>query len=89
MQILEIRALDNGAHNNQTFNGELPPVGWAIIPDEMGELENFPFGDVVVAELDGVPTVTRWIPGTMPEPDPVPEKEPTTEEILDAMLGVK
>ena len=89
MYMLEITALDNGAHRNQTYHGVLPD-GWAVIPDAMGELENFPFGEVTVAEVKGVPTVTNWIPLPMPEPEPVPEPEhePTAEELLDIMLGV-
>lgn len=86
MRIIEIAALDNGAHRNQTFHGVLPD-GWAIIPDDM-ETENFPFGEVEAAEIDGVMTVTKWTPGVMPEPEPEPEAEPTTEDILNAMLGV-
>jgi hypothetical protein len=87
MRIIEITALDNGAHRNQTFHGVLPE-GWAVIPDDM-ETENFPFGEVEVAEVDGVMTVTKWTPGVMPEPEPIPEAEPTTEDILNAMLGVE
>jgi hypothetical protein len=86
MRIIEIAALDNGAHRNQTFHGVLPD-GWAIIPDDM-ETENFPFGEVEAAEIDGVMTVTKWTPGVMPEPEPEVEPEPTTEDILNAMLGV-
>lgn len=43
-RIVEIKALPNGAHNNQAYHGVLPD-GWAIIPDDM-ELPNFPFGEV-------------------------------------------
>jgi hypothetical protein len=86
MNMLEIKALDNGAHRNQTYHGVLPE-GWAVIPAGM-ECENFPFGEVEVEEVDGVMTVAKWTPGEMPEPEPIPEAEPTTEEILDAMLGV-
>lgn len=86
MQMLEIIALDNGAHRNQSYNGVLPNA-WALIPEGM-ELENFPFGEVSAEEINGVMTVTSWTPGVMPEPEPEPEPEPTTEEILNAMLGV-
>lgn len=71
MQMLEIIALDNGAHNNQTFHGVLPE-GWALIADGM-KLPNFPFGEVVV-EGD---TVIEWIPGEMPEEAPEFPTEPT------------
>lgn len=86
MLIVEIVALDNGAHRNQTFHGVLPD-GWAVVPEEM-ELENFPFGEVTAEEIDGVMTVTNWVAGVMPEPEPEPTPEPTADDILNAMLGV-
>lgn len=73
MQMLEIIALDNGAHRNQTYNGVLPD-GWAMLPDDM-ECENFPFGEVEAEEIDGVMTVTKWAAGIIPEPEPIPEPE--------------
>lgn len=87
MIIVEIIALDNGAHRNQSGNMNTIPDGWAVIPDEM-ETENFPFGDVTAEEIDGIMTVTSWAPGDIPEPESEPTPEPTTEEILNAMLGV-
>jgi hypothetical protein len=73
MRLIEIQALDNGAHNNQEIMGVDPsafpiPEGWAVIPDDM-VCENFPFGEVEAAEIDGVMTVTKWTPGEMPEPE--------------------
>lgn len=87
MRIIEIAAQENGAHRNQSGGLSVVPSGWAVIPDIM-ECENFPFGEIEVEEVNGVMTVTKWTAGTMPEPEPIPEAEPTTEEILDAMLGV-
>lgn len=89
MKIIAIKAFENGAHDNQIIDGILSyiPEGWAIIPDDM-ETPNFPFGEVTVEEINGVPTVTSWTPGTLPEPEPQPEAEPTTEDILNALLGV-
>lgn len=81
MRIIEIAALDNGAHRNQTGNLSTIHDGWAVIPEGM-ETPNFPFGEVEVAETNGVMTVTKWTAGTIPEPEPEPEPEPTTEEIL-------
>ena len=89
MQMLEISALENGAHNNQTYHGFLPD-GWAVIPDGM-TLEAFPFG-AVDAELDeetGLMTVTKWTPGTMPEPEPGPEPGPTVEELAAENVQLK
>lgn len=84
MRAIEIAALSNGAHRNQTGLSVLPD-GWAVIPDDM-VCENFPFGDLSVEEIDGVMTVTSWIPGTMPEPEPVTEPEPATLEDRVAAL---
>ena len=83
MRIIEIEALPNGAHRNQTYFFEIPlPDGYAIIPDEV-ETENFPFGEIEVENVNGVPTVTKWIPGEMPEPL---KPEPTEQDDVDAML---
>lgn len=65
MKMIKIAALPNGAHRNQTHHGALPE-GWAVIPDGM-TLENFPFGEVEAAEINGVMTVTKWTPGEVPE----------------------
>ena len=82
MQMLEITAHENGAHSNQTCHGFLPD-GWAVIPDGM-TLEAFPFGEVKAAvdAETGLMTVTKWTPGTLPEPDPGPEPGPTVEDLV-------
>lgn len=49
MRLVEIIALENGAHRNMTTSGKTVPEGWAIIPDDM-ECENFPFGNLTVDE---------------------------------------
>lgn len=75
MLIIEIKALDNGAHRNQ--NGSVMLEGWAVIPPDVGtaeSLENFPFGNFEVEEINGVPTVTSWTPLPMPDPEPIPEQ---------------
>ena len=60
--------------------------GWAVIPEEL-ELQNFPFGEVTAEEIDGVMTVTGWIPGEMPEPEAVEEPAGTlTDTELAAAL---
>jgi hypothetical protein len=86
MQMFEIIALDNGAHRNQTYNGFLPD-GWALVPDNM-VCENFPFGEVIAEEIDGVMTVTDWNPSPLPPPEPQPEPEPTADELLKILAGV-
>lgn len=89
MRLIEIEALSNGVHRNQTGYLSTIPYGWAVIPEDM-VTENFPFGDITVKTVDGVPVVTSWTPGVIPdpEPEPEPEPEPTTEDIINAMLGV-
>lgn len=87
MKIVEIQALPNGAHRNQECELSYIPEGWAKIPDDM-ETPNFPFGELTAKEIDGVMTVTSWKAGVIPEPEPEPEREPTADEMLNALLGV-
>lgn len=84
MRIIEIKALDNGAHQNQTYHGVLPD-GWAIIPDDMAIPATFPFVNITV-EGD---TVTSMTEGVVPEPAPEPEAEASDTEVLNVLLGVE
>lgn len=95
MRLVEIKALDNGAHRNLTVDGIIDiPNGWAVIPDDM-EFENFPFGDVEVEEIDGVMTVTDWVVGKMPisekHEEPISETEQLRADVdyLAVMMGVE
>lgn len=65
MRIIEIAPLSNGAHRNQMGTFSVVPEGWAVIPANI-TCENFPFGEVEVAEINGVMTVTKWIPSEIP-----------------------
>ena len=85
MRIIEIVALENGAHRNQTGSFQAIPEGWAVIPDDM-ETANFPFGEVTAEEVDGIMTVTSWTPGEMPEPEPEVEPEPSQLDVLEAQV---
>lgn len=82
MKMIEIAALPNGAHRNQSFSGSVPD-GWAVVPDGL-EAANFPFGEVTVAEIDGTMTVTEWNPGALPmtEGDPTPSEADDTAAML-------
>ena len=75
MRIIEIGALSNGAHRNQTGDFLRIPEGWAVIPADM-KTPNFPFGEIEVDEKDGVAIVTKWVPGILPEVEPVESPEP-------------
>ena len=79
MNIIEIIALSNGAHRNQTYNGATVPDGCAVIPEGMAIPDTFPFVNITV---DGQ-MVTSMTAGIVPEPE---EPEPTAEDIaLDLM----
>lgn len=85
MRIIEIAALPNGAHRNQTTSGVINiSDGWAVIPDTMSIPDTFPFVNI---EVDGQ-TVTSMTAGIVPEPEPAPEPEVTTDDVLNALLGV-
>ena len=89
MKIIEIKALDNGAHNNQEIMRVDPstfpiPEGWAIIQETL-DTPNFPFGSITVDETQTPPVVTSWTPLPIPEPEPAPEPEPTADERISAL----
>lgn len=71
MRIIEIEALENGAHRNQNVPFSEIPLGWARIPDNMTLPASFPFvsttveGNVVVSMESGI----------VPPPDPVVPNE--------------
>lgn len=88
MRLIEIKTQENGSHNNVTWDiPGVPPVEWAVIPDDM-VCDNFPFGEVETEDINGIMTVTKWTAGVMPEPIPLPEEEPTSDELMDILLGV-
>lgn len=71
IRTVKIEALPNGAHDNLEVESlSVLEEGWAIIPEDM-ETPNFPFGELEVADVDGVMTVTKWTQGEIPEPDPL------------------
>lgn len=86
MRIIEIKALGNGAHRNQEGRLSYIPEGWAIVPNDIVIPETFPFVNIEVE--NGV--VTKMTEGIVPEPTPIiePIPEPSTDEILNALLGV-
>ena len=86
MLIIEINALDNGAHRNQrTDRLNAIPDGWAIVPDSIDIPDTFPFVDI---EVDGQ-TVTAMTAGTVPEPEEEPEPEPTLDERVTSLETTK
>ena len=85
MLIIEIEALDNGAHRNQTGTFHTVPEGWAEVPSSIQIPDTFPFVDITV---DGQ-TVTSMIAGVVPEPEPEPEPEPTLDERVTSLETTK
>lgn len=85
MRIIEIAPLENGAHRNQTGGLSSVPEGWAVVPDDL-VTENFPFGEVTVEDVNGVPIVTKWDPLPLPEPEPEQEPEPTQLDLIEAQV---
>lgn len=89
MQIIEIKALKNGSHRNQTTDSEIIiPEGWAIIPNEMTIPETFPFVNIEVK--DGV--VTSMTHGIVPEVEPTVEDDTITlkltKEQYDKLMSI-
>lgn len=94
MTIIKITPYDNGSHDNNTFSTHTPeprplPDGWAVIPEELGTpdtLEHYPFGEITVETVDGIPTVTSWTPLPIPEPEE-PETPPIPDPDTNARLA--
>ena len=82
MRIIEIEALENGAHRSQTC--KVCPEGYAILPEEVEIPESFPFVKVTTTEKDGKIYVKKLTAQPVPEPTPTPH-EITEEERLDAL----
>lgn len=76
MNIIEINALTNGAHRNQSGANVLPE-GWAIIPDDIIIPKSFPFVDI---EVDGN-IVTSMMARELPKPDISIIKQSKLDEI--------
>lgn len=91
MTIIEIQALDNGAHRNQTTTSTTIPDGWAEIPADVTIPETFPFVDVVTSGGKIVSLRAREVPAPEPEPDPEPTETEQLRADIDfiaAMTGV-
>lgn len=90
MHIICLTPLEEGVYNDhKADNITAPPEGWAYIPEDFPLPSTFPrLGSIEAEEIEHIMTVTAMTEGTLPEPIPAEEVEPTTEEILNAMLGV-
>ena len=85
MWIVNLEANPNGSHNDHRADHiTAVPDGWAMIPDDFTVPSTFPFVGIEAEDVDGVNTVTAMTEGTMPEPAPEVEPEPTEMEQLRA-----
>ena len=90
--MVEIQGTETNWHNNNTVYTENPeiPEGWALVPESMLPLKNFPIGEVEAEEINGVMTLTKWTPEPDPEPpappEPEPDPEPTEFDKLQAQV---
>lgn len=82
MFLVEIKALENGAHRNQNGGTTKVPDGWAVIPKGMEVPDTFPFVDIEVE--DGI--VVSMTAREKPEPTEPREPEPTAQDDTDSML---
>lgn len=82
MTIIEIAALENGAHRNQSGTFATIPDGWAIIPESVEIPDTFPF---VIPAVEGQ-VVTALLPGVVPDPAPDSEPEPTQLDRIEAQV---
>ena len=81
MHIIEVKALDNGAHRNQNGGISTIPDGWAVIPDDMEIPDTFPFVNITVEGQ----VVTSMSPGVVPEPEDPITPDPTPEEKIQTL----
>ena len=101
MHMIEIAALDNGAHRNQNgYIGDVLPEGWALIPPEMEIPETYPFVNIEVESR----TYTREVETENGFADeeyemmtvvsmeagvmPEPEPEPEPEPTADELMDI-
>ena len=77
MRIVEIAALENGAHRNQT--GAFSE-GWAVIPEDMALPDTFPF--VSLAAENGI--ITHMSAGAVPDAPVTVER--TIQDEMDSIL---
>lgn len=108
-KIIEINTLENGSHRNQVGNFKTIPEGWAVVPDDMetpnfpfGEFETKDEdiigteevnGELVEKVIDTIKVVSKWTPGVIPDPEPIPEPEETitlqlTKEQYDKLMSL-
>lgn len=95
--IKKIANTDGSRPPIQSWNHEVLPNGYAVCPDEFIDVfySTDPAGFVNIAVENDVVTsmevnqeaLDAYL-ASLPEPEPIPEAEPTADEILNTLLGV-
>ena len=91
MQIIEIKSLPNGAHNNQTLHGVLPE-GWVKIPDDLAIPDTFPFvnitvdGDTVTSMVENLEAYEAMKAEVKARKTEEIKTKPTVQDDIDKML---
>lgn len=81
MLIIEIAALNNGAHRNQNSSLSRILDGWAVVPDGIEVPDTFPFVDI---EVEGNKVISMAA-GVVPEPTEL-VTEPTQLDLIEAQV---
>ena len=75
MLMIELAALENGAHRNQWTDGAItPPDGWAAVPEELEAKAAGYLPYILLTVEEG--EITGVAQGAVPTPTPEPELEP-------------
>ncbi|MBR5460649.1 MAG: hypothetical protein IKV53_07235 [Clostridia bacterium] len=88
MRIIEIKALPNGAHFNQTSDISEIPEGYAQIPDDMVIPSTFPFVNIKVAEETRYKEVKHYpieVDEETEDEEPIIEHIPYTVTVVTSM----
>lgn len=93
MYIIKIEAMENGSRAPlQTWNGNVPPDGYAFCPDEFAEIfysttpagfVNIQVEDNIVVSMEINQEALDAYIAALPEPEP---EQPTVQDDTDAML---
>lgn len=98
MYIIKKNAYEDGSRPPlQTWSHKTPPKGYAVCPDEFYPVfySTTPAGFVTIAVEDDVVTsmevnqeaLDEYL-ASLPDPEPTTEPEPSTDDVLNALLGV-
>lgn len=94
--IIQREANETGSRSNQTWSGATPPDGYVWTTEEdimgiyvpfMGFVDLKIEGDTAIKMTGNQELLDKW-KAEHPEPEPTPvEPEPTTDDVLNALIG--